>query len=53
MAGVERSEPNVYQGWQRGFKGHSNDVWSVAFAPDGRRAASGDQDGVIILWGAE
>ena len=33
--------------------GHSSDVWSVAFAPDGKGFASGSSDGSIKLWDVE
>jgi WD40 repeat protein len=34
----------------RTFKGHSNMVHSVAFAPDGRTALSGSWDKTLKLW---
>jgi len=34
----------------RVFEGHSNQVDTVAFSPDGSRALSGGQDGFLILW---
>ncbi|MEZ4632094.1 MAG: hypothetical protein R2880_15520 [Deinococcales bacterium] len=30
--------------------GHTDDVWSVAFSPDGRSLASGSWDNSIKLW---
>jgi WD40 repeat protein len=33
-----------------GMEGHSNEVFTVAFSPDGRFAASGCFDGTIIFW---
>ena len=39
---------------EKSFKGHSSDVWGVAFAPDGKTLASGDGDwnkpGEVKLW---
>ncbi|MEL6270713.1 MAG: WD40 repeat domain-containing protein, partial [Chloroflexota bacterium] len=35
------------------FDGHTEDVWSVAFSPDGRYLASGSRDGVVLVWDLE
>ncbi len=35
------------------FEGHESVVWSLAFSPDGRLAASGSQDESVILWDLE
>jgi WD40 repeat protein/tRNA A-37 threonylcarbamoyl transferase component Bud32 len=37
---------------QKTFKGHTNNVLSVAFSPDGKRIASGSQDGTLKVWDA-
>jgi hypothetical protein len=39
---------------QPGFPAHhKGEVWCAAFAPDGRRAVSGGQDGTMRLWDVE
>ena len=35
------------------LEGHSSDVMSVAFSPDGKRILSGSQDETLKLWDAE
>ena len=32
------------------LKGHSQEVTSVAFSPDGRSVLTGSLDGTLILW---
>jgi WD40 repeat protein len=32
------------------FSGHRGDIWAVAFSADGRRLASGGDDGVVLVW---
>jgi WD40 repeat protein len=32
------------------YKGHTSDVYTVAFSPDGRLVASGSLGGAVILW---
>lgn len=34
----------------RGFKGHDAPVRSVALAPDGKSAATGGEDGTLLVW---
>jgi WD40 repeat protein len=38
--------------WQerKALLGHTGNVLTVAFSPDGRRLASGDQNGKIVVW---
>ncbi|CAE7085845.1 unnamed protein product [Rhizoctonia solani] len=35
------------------FKGHTNNVWSASFSPDGTRVVSGSDDETIYIWDAE
>ncbi|MEO1995800.1 MAG: serine/threonine-protein kinase [Planctomycetaceae bacterium] len=35
------------------LKGHTNDVLSVSFSPDGKRIVSGSKDDTVIVWNAE
>jgi len=35
------------------FTGHEDDVYAVAFSPDGELAASGDNSGILLVWDVE
>ena len=35
------------------LKGHTADVWSVIFSPDGKTLASGSTDKSVMLWNTE
>ena len=37
-------------GWVREFRGHQFQIQSLAFSPDGRYLASGDENGDILIW---
>jgi WD40 repeat protein/serine/threonine protein kinase len=36
--------------WIACLKGHTNNIWSVAFSPDSKTLASCSQDGTVKLW---
>ena len=38
---------------EKTLEGHIKWVWSVCFSPDGKRLASGGQDGTIKVWDVE
>ena len=35
------------------LKGHSEDIWSVAYSPDGTKIISSSSDKTIKIWGEE
>jgi len=35
------------------IRSHKGEVWALAFSPDGKMLASGDDDGVVQLWTAD
>ena len=37
----------------RRFEGHTEEVYSVAFSPDGRQVLTGSRDGTARLWDAQ
>ncbi|WPJ63597.1 hypothetical protein SMAC4_13655 [Sordaria macrospora] len=48
-----RTKPAVELDWNaclQTLEGHSGDVYSVAFSPDGQRLASGSEDETIKIW---
>lgn len=43
-------DPNEFPGRPRGYIGHQDAVWSVAFSPDSRVLATGSWDGTLRTW---
>jgi len=48
------SAPSALAGGpMRPLRGHSREVWTLAFSPDGRRLVTGCKDGSVWLWSTE
>ena len=45
--------PSVEYLWRTGVTGHSRDVLSVAYSPDGKHIVSGSVDNTVKVWDSQ